>query len=160
MRSSRGTPESQASASASTACCREAGPVASGTHTVGDAQQITVSIALSHPGIPSHSNTARPMPRGCPPDSGHAASRRAPMTWDRSNSYCTAYCRISLAGAVWTITGVFFPAASDTAGAAAGCCADGHGFRSAPPGSWRVPHHPACARTRARPVSGPPESRR
>jgi hypothetical protein len=116
-----------------------------------DEAQITASIALSHPGIPSRSNRARPTPRGPPTVSGRGTSHRAAMNCERSSSYCAVYRPGSTAATASAITGVFFPAASDTAGAAAGCCGGGHGCCSVRPRSQRAPRRSAYVRPRAPP---------
>src|SRR5262249_12087035 len=113
---------------------------ASGESTARGAsdERSTASTVLSHPGRPSLSSRARPMPRVWPAVSPRAMSPTVPITWERSSSYCTVYwLGSSLARA--TIIGVFLPSAADREAAAAGYCADAPGRRSAVPELPPVP---------------------
>ena len=74
----------------------------------------TPSTAFSHPGMPSFSSKARPIPRAWSPP--------MPMTCDRSASYCTVYCLLSNIAPA-SINGVFFPVAADKEEAVVGYCA-------------------------------------
>ena len=118
----------------------------------GDASatRSTGSTAFSHPGMPSRSSRARPMPRACLASGPKAPSRDVPLTCARSNSYWAANCPTSRA-AVGTVMGVFFPVVLDTERDAERCCADAPEFRSAVPAATPAPPRLACAAAPAPP---------
>ncbi len=102
------------------------GSAGSGESTVRGASEArsTDSTVLSHPGIPSFSSRAKPIPRVWP---AAASLRHAPYSADnlRAKQFVLhAVLAVASSFAASTIIEVFFPPAADTEAAAAGYSAD------------------------------------